>query len=155
MTQVTRTPSAWIVLKFGGTSVSSLPNWLNIAKVAEARRVAGARVLIVHSAITGITDRLEKLLDSSVAQVQSEELRLIEERHRKLASELGVELGEEIERHFAELRQIAAGAALIGEVSDRTRARVMATGELMATLLGARFLRAQVWRSNGPTRARC
>jgi bifunctional diaminopimelate decarboxylase / aspartate kinase len=143
MTQVTRTPSAWIVLKFGGTSVSSLPNWLNIAKVAEARRVAGARVLIVHSAITGITDRLEKLLDSSVGQLQNEELRLIEERHRKLAAELGVELGEEIERHFAELRQIAAGAALIGEVSDRTRARVMAAGELMATLLGARFLRAQ------------
>src|SRR6185437_13829671 len=143
MTQVTRTPSAWIVLKFGGTSVSSLPNWLNIAKVAAARRAGGASVLIVHSAITGMTDRLEKLLDSSVAQVQSEELRLIEERHRKLASELGVELGAEIERHFAGLRQIAAGAALIGEVSDRTRARVMATGELMATLLGARFLRAQ------------
>ncbi len=30
-----------------------------------------------------------------------------------------------------------------GEVSDRTRARVMATGELMATHIGARFLAAQ------------
>jgi bifunctional diaminopimelate decarboxylase / aspartate kinase len=140
---VTRIPSAWIVLKFGGTSVSSLTNWLNIAKVAAARRAAGARVLIVHSAVTGITDRLEKLLDAAVGPAQNEELRLIEERHKDLATELGVPLGEDLEQHFAELRQIAAGAALIGEVSDRTRARVMSTGELMATLLGVRFLRAQ------------
>src|SRR6185503_11665582 len=97
----------------------------------------------VHSAVTGITDRLEKLLDAAVGPAQNEELRLIEERHKDLATELGVPLGEDLEQHFAELRQIAAGAALIGEVSDRTRARVMSTGELMATLLGVRFLRAQ------------
>ena len=140
---MSRPTSAWIVLKFGGTSVSSLANWLNIAKVAAARRAAGARVLIVHSALTGITDRLEKLLDAASGDAQNEQLRLIEERHRRLAAELGVPLGEEIERHLAELRQIAAGVALIGEVSDRTRARVMSTGELMATLLGVKFLASQ------------
>src|SRR5581483_4284259 len=140
---VTRTPSAWIVLKFGGTSVSSLPNWKNIAKVAAARRATGARVLIVHSAISGITDRLEKLLDAAMGEAQNEELRLIEERHRRLATELGIELGADVEQHLAELRQIAAGVALVGEVSDRTRARVMSTGEIMATEIGARFLRSQ------------
>ncbi len=46
----------------------------------------------------------------------------------------------ELERYFALLRQIATGIALMSEISDRTRARVMATGELMATELGARFL---------------
>ena len=69
--------------------------------------------------------------------------RAIEERHRRLAAELGVPLDAELERYFAELREIAAGVALVGEVSDRTRARVMASGELMATALGARFLRAR------------
>jgi len=64
---VTRTHSAWIVLKFGGTSVSSLTNWRNIAMVARSRLDGGARVLIVHSAVTGITDRLEKLLDAALA----------------------------------------------------------------------------------------
>jgi diaminopimelate decarboxylase/aspartate kinase len=59
---VTRTASAWIVLKFGGTSVSSLVNWRSIAKIAAARVAGGARVLIVHSAVTGVTDRLERLL---------------------------------------------------------------------------------------------
>ena len=67
---MTRTPSAWIVLKFGGTSVSTLANWTNIARVAAARSAGGARVLIVHSAVTGITDRLERLLDAATAEAQ-------------------------------------------------------------------------------------
>ncbi|MGH8297753.1 MAG: bifunctional aspartate kinase/diaminopimelate decarboxylase [Steroidobacteraceae bacterium] len=140
---MTRTASDWIVLKFGGTSVSSLATWRNIAKVAAARRAAGARLLIVHSALTGITDRLEKLLSAARGEAQEEELKLIDERHRRLAAELGIPLGEGCERQLAELRQIAAGIALIDEVSDRTRARVMSSGELMATELGARFLREQ------------
>ncbi len=140
---MTRTPSAWIVLKFGGTSISTLTNWSNIARVAAERRAGGARVLVVHSAISGITDRLERLLDAPTAEAQQEELRAIEERHGALAAELGVSPGEEVERQLAELREIAAGVALAREVSDRTRARVMAAGELMATQIGARFLRAR------------
>src|SRR5690606_2961381 len=38
---------------------------------------------------------------------------------------------------------IAAGRALVGEVSERLRARVMAQGELMATRLGAASLNSQ------------
>ncbi|MFZ1905689.1 MAG: hypothetical protein WAU56_09900, partial [Steroidobacteraceae bacterium] len=140
---MTRPPSAWIVLKFGGTSVSTLANWLNIERVATERLRTGARVLIVHSAVTGITDSLERLLDSAVGQGHEEELRAIEERHRRLAAEIGVPPGDEVERHLAELREIAAGIALVREVSDRTRARVLAMGELMATRIGASFLAAR------------
>ena len=140
---MTRTPSAWMVLKFGGTSVSSLTNWRNIAMVTRSRLDGGARVLIVHSAVTGITDRLEKLLDAALAQTHEADLRAIEERHAQLAGELGIPLGAEVEQYLAELRHIAAGVALIGEVSDRTRARVMSAGELIATQLGARYLRTQ------------
>jgi len=143
LSYVSRTPSSWIVLKFGGTSVATLANWKNIARIAAARRASGARVLIVHSAIAGITDRLERLLDAAIGQAQEEELKAIEDRHRQLAAELGITPGEEVERCFAELREIAAGVALMREVSERTRARVMASGELMATQLGARFLRLQ------------
>jgi len=137
------TPSStWIVLKFGGTSVSSQPNWSNIAHIVRARRAEGARVLIVHSAITGITDRLERLLDAAVGQAHEEELRAVEERHRRLAADLGIELPPQVVRQLAELREIAAGVALVREVSERTRARVMSAGELMATHLGARYLAA-------------
>ncbi|HEX7374116.1 MAG TPA: bifunctional aspartate kinase/diaminopimelate decarboxylase [Steroidobacteraceae bacterium] len=41
------------------------------------------------------------------------------------------------------LRRSAEGIHLIGEVSDRLRARVMANGELMATRIGASFLAAE------------
>ena len=138
-----RNGSPWIVLKFGGTSVSTLANWRNIARVARERRATGARVLIVHSALSGITDRLEKLLETAMRSEHRETLAFIEDRHRKLCAELGVAVSAELERHFTELGQIAAGLALIGELSDRTRARVMSKGELMATELGARYLHTQ------------
>ncbi|HVY79643.1 MAG TPA: bifunctional aspartate kinase/diaminopimelate decarboxylase [Steroidobacteraceae bacterium] len=138
-----RALSPWVVLKFGGTSVSSLTNWQNIAKVVKARVASGARVLVVHSAVSGITDKLEKLLDAAFQQKHDEAMAAIESRHRQLAAELGVPVGPELERHFIELKQIAAGVALVGEVSDKTRARVLSTGELMATELGARYLATQ------------
>jgi bifunctional diaminopimelate decarboxylase / aspartate kinase len=138
-----RTDSAWYVLKFGGTSVSSVSNWRNVARVVAARRSEGARVLVVHSALTGITDRLEKLLEAALHGAQGEILSSIEAVHLNLAADLGIAPGPELERHFAELGQIAAGVALVGEVSDHIRARVLATGEFMATDLGARYLRAQ------------
>jgi diaminopimelate decarboxylase/aspartate kinase len=135
--------SSWIVLKFGGTSVSSLANWERIARVASERLASGVRVLIVHSAISGMTDRLERLLDAAIQKSHEEELYAIKDGHRRLAEELGVSLTGEVERALSELREIATGIALMGEVSDRTRARVMAAGELMATRIGARFLTAR------------
>ncbi len=138
----TRADSSWVVLKFGGTSVSSLSNWRNIAEVVRARRADGHRVLVVHSAITGITDRLEALLLAALRHSSASVLEAIVRRHVQLAAELGVGVSPELEASFAELRQLAAGIALMSEVSDRTRARVLARGELMATEIGARYLAA-------------
>jgi diaminopimelate decarboxylase/aspartate kinase len=135
--------SDWIVLKFGGTSVSTLANWRNIAVVVRQRLADGARVLVVHSALSGITDRLEKLLAAAMGGAHEPALRFIEERHCQLAAELGVGVSPELDAYFAVLRQMAAGIALMSEVSDRTRARVMASGELMATEIGARYLNSQ------------
>jgi diaminopimelate decarboxylase/aspartate kinase len=130
----------WVVLKFGGTSVSSPGNWRNIASVVRARLAAGTRVLVVHSALSGITDRLEALLQAALRGAHESVLDVIEQRHLALCSELGVGPSAQLTRYFAELRQLAAGVALTGEISDRTRARVLAAGELMATELGARYL---------------
>jgi len=140
---VARTFPQWVVLKFGGTSVSSLANWRNIAQIVRTRLDSGARVLIVHSAVTGITDKLEKLIESALVGSQDEVFSAIQERHRRLAAELQIPVSAQRERQLEELGQISAGVALVGELSDRTRARVMAAGELMATDLGARFLKSQ------------
>ena len=86
----TRDGSGWVVLKFGGTSVANLTNWRNIAAVVRSRQAAGTRVLVVHSAISGITDRLDKLLSAALANVHAPLLEDIEQRHRTLAAELGI-----------------------------------------------------------------
>lgn len=137
------TDTPWVVLKFGGTSVSTVPNWRNICEVVRTRLAAGLRPVLVHSALSGITDRLETLLTKALSNEHGAMLEQIEQRHRNLAREMGLVPDSTLERHLAELRQLAAGVALLGEVGDGVRARVMATGELMATVLGAQFLKSQ------------
>jgi diaminopimelate decarboxylase/aspartate kinase len=135
--------SPWVVLKFGGTSVSSVTNWKNVAEVLRDRLATGMRPLVVHSALSGITDRLEQLLSLALGNQWQPVMEQIEQRHRDLARDLGVIPSPDLEEQFKRLRQIGAGIALVGEVSDRLRARVLAQGELMATRLGAAFLTSQ------------
>jgi bifunctional diaminopimelate decarboxylase / aspartate kinase len=132
--------SHWVVLKFGGTSVSSVSNWKNVAEVVRARLDEGLRPVVVHSALSGITDRLEQLLAKALTGGWEPVIEQIELRHCDLSRDLGIPISVELEHHFADLRKMASGIQLIGEVSDRLRARVMATGELMATRIGAGYL---------------
>src|SRR5258707_15662115 len=63
---VTAAPASgaqWIVLKFGGTSVSTRPRWDKIAAIAKAWRAQGKYVVIVVSALSGITDKLKAICD--------------------------------------------------------------------------------------------
>ncbi|MGH8250536.1 MAG: hypothetical protein ACREVI_07525 [Steroidobacteraceae bacterium] len=41
----------WIVIKFGGTSVSSRANWDHIARIVREREEEGSRVLVGHSVL--------------------------------------------------------------------------------------------------------
>ena len=138
------TDSPWVVLKFGGTSVSSTENWKNVAAVLGARLAERLRPVVVHSALvrhhrSTRAIAAEGALGPTWVQLMLE----IEERHRSLARDLGIVEVPELEQNFAELRRIASGIQLIGEVSDRLRARVMATGEMMSTHLGAAYLAEQ------------
>jgi len=133
---------AWVVLKFGGTSVSSAANWHNIAGVVRARSAASLRPVIVHSALSGITDGLESLLSAAVAGTHTGALANIEARHRDLARALDIVPGPQFELFMHELAQMAVSAHGSGAVSDGLRARVMAMGELLATSLGATYLNA-------------
>ena len=54
----------WIVLKFGGTSVSRRHRWDTIGKLAKKRaEETGARVLVVVSALSGVTNELQAVCD--------------------------------------------------------------------------------------------
>jgi len=134
---------AWVVLKFGGTSVSSAANWHSIAGVLRARMAANLRPAVVHSAMSGVTDRLESLLSTAIAGGHVAVLDQIERSHRQLASQLSIALSEQFDGFIDELKRMADAIAETREVSDRVRARVVAMGELLATSLGATFLNSQ------------
>lgn len=134
---------AWLVLKFGGTSVSTAANWHNIAQVLRARMSEGFRPLVVHSALSGITDGLESLLSAAMTGGHEPVLQHIESAHRRLAAELGVSPNAQFESLTRELRALAVQAAEHRIIEDALRARIMAMGELLATSLGVEFLNAQ------------
>ncbi|MBM4225811.1 MAG: bifunctional aspartate kinase/diaminopimelate decarboxylase, partial [Gammaproteobacteria bacterium] len=139
---------SWVVLKFGGTSVSSEPNWRNIAATARARLDRGARILIVHSALSGVTDRLEKLLAAALLGQQLEAFQALRERHVELARALGIEAGAALEPWFEELEQRLNDIHKAAAISDRARAQVLAMGEILATVIGERYLSKQGLRTS-------
>jgi diaminopimelate decarboxylase/aspartate kinase len=133
----------WLVLKFGGTSVSSAATWHNIAQVLTQRIAAGFRPVIVHSALSGITDRLESLLPAAVAGAHAPVLEHIEHAHRLLGERLKVKPNPQFEQLVQELRALANSLSEHRSITDAVRARAMAMGELMSTALGAAFLNDQ------------
>lgn len=133
----------WIVLKFGGTSVSTARNWEFIASTAAAAMDGAEHVLVVHSALSGISNRLEAIATRVAAVELEESLEAIESAHRALARDLGIDADSLLGGDLAELRQLATGIGLLGEASPRVHARLMALGELMATRLGAAYLAAR------------
>lgn len=134
----------WIVLKYGGTSVSSLENWKKITTVVKKRREKGFKVCLVHSALSGISNELETIVRNPSSDDIFDRVDAIEKRHRQLGSEFGVAADELLADDFEELEHIVKGIKLIGEASYRVQARLLAIGELMATKLGAAYLKQQL-----------
>jgi diaminopimelate decarboxylase/aspartate kinase len=133
----------WVVLKFGGTSVSSRERWDTILHVAQARIEEGLRPFIVCSALSGISDMLENVLEKAPKNEHEPLIQTIYERHRTLAAELGLSADTLLKQEFDMLNRLSLGASLIGEVSPRMHAQVLALGELMSTRLGSAYLQKQ------------
>lgn len=128
-----------VVLKFGGTSVASRARWENIESIVRTRKGAGLRPVLVCSAISKVSDTIERLMARAVDGEHEPVLAELREIHESRVDELEVERAL-VEEGLAELERIATGASLTREVSPRLRARALAWGELLSTKLGAAFL---------------
>ena len=135
--------SPWVVMKFGGTSVSSAESWQTIAALVRARLESGLQPVVVHSALQGVSNALEEVLAGAVAGNPSGQLERIRKQHYDLAEALGLDGTGLLEDRMHELEQLVAGVRLVKEVSVRVRVRIMALGELMSTQLGAAYLQTQ------------
>jgi diaminopimelate decarboxylase/aspartate kinase len=133
----------WLVMKFGGTSVSSPERWATIRDLVVERQAAGFRPVIVHSALATVSNRLEAALQAAVSGEYQQQLDQIMSVHTNLSTRLGVNGTAILEDFFSQLAQLLSGIHLVGEISPRVQARVMSLGELMATSIGADYLRLE------------
>jgi diaminopimelate decarboxylase/aspartate kinase len=132
--------SPWVVMKFGGTSVSTADNWRTIAALV-ANRIAGdLKPVIVHSALQGVSNALNDLLRIAADNDPRPALAAIRDQHYRLAGDLDLDGPALLDAYLQELTQLIAGVRLVREISVRVRVRVMALGELMATRIGAAWL---------------
>ena len=129
----------WIVIKFGGTSVSTAENWGHISTIIRQHLAASRRVLVVCSAITQVSNKLEALVNAALAGKPLAALGELETIHRSVSQALQVDFDQQLSAYFTRLTQLAEGISLIGEASPRIRALIMAHGELMLTELGRRL----------------
>ncbi len=133
----------WLVMKFGGTSVSTVDRWQTIRDLLVERREAGYRPIVVHSALATVSNRLQASLDAAIAGDYQQQYDEIVAVHRQLAADMAIDGSGLLAGFFGELEQLLAGVRLIREVSPRVHVKVMALGELMATTLGAAYLESQ------------
>lgn len=134
---------AWVVLKFGGTSVSSRERWETIGALARERKQAKEQPFVVCSAVSQVSNMLEKVVHGSEGQKREAVVEEIIEKHEVLAKALGVDARAVLGDDFDRLSRLARGADLLGEVSPRAHANILSHGELMSTRLGAAFLASQ------------
>jgi len=132
--------SKWVVMKFGGTSVSTADKWKNIADRIRNRVEAGFRLVVVHSALTGVSNALEEILLSAISGETSEHFTVLKQQHYDLADALGLDGPSLLDAALQELGQLIAGVRLAHEVSVRDRVRILSLGEIIATRLGASYL---------------
>lgn len=130
----------WIVLKFGGTSVSRRHRWDTIGRLAKQRAdESHARVLVVVSALSGVTNELQAIADGREIDARIDALI---ERHRAFCGELDLDTDAVLGERLSILHALGSDPRAQAGTLD-WQAEVLAQGELLSSALGAAYLRAQ------------
>jgi bifunctional diaminopimelate decarboxylase / aspartate kinase len=136
--------SRWVVLKFGGTSVSTRARWLQIGARIRERRAEGAKVLVVVSALSGVTNALQAIAADKPSAKRVEDAAALDARHRAFCAELGIDAEAVLGDQLARLAALAVDARAAGdEVTQMAwQAEVLGLGELLSSRIGQAFLAA-------------
>ena len=128
------------VMKFGGTSVGSVESILSLKKIVE-ESAADERVIVVVSALGGITDKLIKTAELAVSgdTAFNDEWRSIVTRHHQLiesvipCEEKRAALLQEVDMLLGELNNIYQGLALINNLTPKSEATIVSYGERISS----------------------
>lgn len=128
------------VMKFGGTSVGSVNSILSLKKIVE-EAATNERVIVVVSALGGITDKLIKTANLAVGgdMCFNEVFREIVARHHELIDTVIPDEGkrtallEEVDMLLGELNNIYQGLALINNMTPKSEATIVSYGERISS----------------------
>ncbi len=129
------------VLKFGGSSVANAKNMNQVVSIV-LEAVNKEPLVLVLSAMGGVTDAL--LQTGSLAEAGNESyqqvLKGLEQKHLDAVRELlpiqqQSACLSQVKQKFNELEAISDGVFLLGELSERTRDRMVSYGEILSSLI--------------------
>ena len=138
------------VLKFGGTSVGSVNSMLNVKKIVEA---VDDKVIVVVSALGGITDKLIKTSNMAAAgdAGYEKEMKEIVNRHIEMVYTV-IPAGEKrellldcVNELLSELKDIFQGIYLIHDLSLKTSAAIVSYGERLSSIIVATLINGAQW----------
>lgn len=137
------------VLKFGGTSVGSSTNIRKVAKIVKDS-VETSQVIVVVSAVGGITDKLISASSKAIQNDQSYKLDFenIKQQHFQIIDELLsadvlANTKEIIQNKMSEIEDLLHGICLVNELSAKTTDRLLSYGELISSLIVFEFMQQQ------------
>lgn len=133
------------VLKFGGTSVGSAANIKRVKDIVLAQE---GDIIVVVSALGGITDKILKAAENAASGTGDfhAELTEIKAKHDETIRELfnGSEaVHGHVQALLDELEQILTGITLVGELTAKTLDRIAGIGERISSHIVAHFLGAE------------
>lgn len=130
----------WVVLKFGGTSVSRRNRWDTIGTLAAKRlQEDDARVLVVVSALSGVTNELQAIADGREVETR---IAALVARHRTFCAELDLDPDAVLGPRLAAMEALGRDPRAAARPLD-WQAEMLAQGELLSSTLGCAYLRAQ------------
>ena len=132
------------VLKFGGTSVGSAANIKRVKDIVQAQQ---DDVVVVVSALGGVTDKILKAATNAASGTNNfhTELTEIRTQHDETIKELfnGSGVVQEIVAELLdELEQILTGITLVGELTAKTLDRIAGIGERISSHIVAHYIGA-------------
>ncbi|MFC5847891.1 aspartate kinase [Deinococcus petrolearius] len=131
-----------LVMKFGGTNMQDARAIRHSASLAARSVREGVRVVVVVSAMAGVTNGLLRLADAAQAgdiASANDEIAALRTRHFTAAQELGAAPDSPAVREIREmhetLRQAVYGVYLLRELTPRSRDLIVAFGERLSAPL--------------------
>ncbi|ATL42832.1 bifunctional aspartate kinase/homoserine dehydrogenase I [Elizabethkingia sp. HX WHF] len=138
------------VLKFGGTSVGSTEAVKNLRLIVEREKENDKPLFVVCSAFSGITNSLLEATEEALYNRDYQSiLDGIEQRHYDMIKEtLPVSVQNPllmlVKGNFNILEDLLSSVAHLGELSDRTKAKIVSLGEQLSCPIIAAYLNTSI-----------